>query len=87
MKERRIDPKSAVDFLKVNHSKCMQYITSESVLQTLSVVLYDAKSRKCYPSIIDTSQSAGRMPMKTTNDDAPCITSWTWIDMRHRSSV
>ena len=77
MKERRIDPKSAVDFVKVNHIKCMQYITSESVLQTLNVVLYDAKSRKCYPSIIDTSQSAGRMPMKTTSDDAPCITSWT----------
>ena len=46
MKERRIDPKSAVDFLKVNHRKCMQYFTSESVLQTLSVVLYNAESRK-----------------------------------------
>ena len=63
MKERSIDPKMAANFLIRHHPKCLQYLNNESVLQTLSVVLYDADRRGYCPDIIDTSQSAGRVPM------------------------
>lgn len=81
MQKRSIDPKIAANFLERNHKACMQYLNSESVLQTLSVVLYDAHLHGYCPDIIDTSQSVGRMPMKTESQYAPCITSWPWIDV------
>lgn len=74
MKERGVDPKTAANFLKRHHPQCVQYLKNESVLQPLSVVLYEADRRGYSPDIIDTSQSAGRMPMKTEDENAPCIT-------------
>lgn len=87
MKEHSIDPKMAANFLLRRHPQCLQYLKNESVLQPLSVVLYEADRRGYCPDIIDTSQSAGRMPMKTEDENAPCITSWPWIDTLRWSSV
>jgi hypothetical protein len=80
MKKHSIDPKMAANFLKNRHPKCLQYLTNESVLHALNVVLYDADRRGYCPDIIDTSQSAGRMPMKTEAEHAPCITSGPLIN-------
>jgi len=80
MKERSVDPKMAANFLKRHHPQCVQYLKNESVLKHLSVVLYEGDRRGYSPDIIDTSQSAGRMLMKTEDENAPCITRWPWID-------
>jgi hypothetical protein len=76
MEERRMDPKKAAQFLKRHHPECLQYLANESVIHSLSVVLYNAYRRDYCPDIIDTSQSVGRMPMKTNDEHAPCITHW-----------